>query len=120
MDPFRSKFLYKFTNQMPHPDRKGYEVYHFTSLDEADFFENQLKEKNLFYERAEDSINQKTIHLFGVKSDDLSAVDSANYLTKGTFRKPMVADKTARYFLVFFGLGVIVFAIIGFFISANR
>jgi hypothetical protein len=120
MDPFRSKFLYKFTNQMPHPERKGYEVYHFGTLAEADFFENQLKEKKLFYERAEDVINDKTIYLFGVKADDMDAVDSANFLTKGTYRNPMVTDKTLRFALVIFGLAIIAFAVIGYIISNSN
>lgn len=102
---------------MPHPERRGYEVYHFHKIEEADFFEDLLKKKNLFYERAEDQIKDTTIYLFGVKSDDMDAVDSANYLTKGTFRKNMVSDKFLRYLLVILGLGLIGFAFLGYYLS---
>jgi len=105
---------------MPHPERKGYEVYHFGTLAEADFFENQLKEKNLFYERAEDEINGKSIYLFGVKAEDMDAIDTANFLTKGTYRNPMVTDKFLRYALVIFGLSIIAFAVIGYIVSNSN
>jgi len=117
MDPFRSKFFLKFTNQMPHPERRGYEVYHFYKIEEADFFEDQLKQKNLFYERAEDQVRDSTIYLFGVKSDDMDAVDSANYLTKGKFRTNIVSNKFWRYTLVLFGLALIAFAFLGYYLS---
>jgi hypothetical protein len=117
MDPFRSKFFLKFTNQMPHPERRGYEIYHYKNIEEADYFESLLKEKNLFYERDEDQINGIPIYLFGVKSEDMDQVDTANYLAKGKFRANIVSNKFWRYALVLLGLALIAFAFLGYYLS---
>jgi hypothetical protein len=118
MDNLRINFL-NITNQQPHPDQKGYEIYYFRSREQADHFEELLKEKELFYERDEQRQSSSTIFLFGVKTKDIEKIDPLNYLALGRFRKPMIADKNARWVVVFIGLGLLVFALIGFILS-NR
>jgi hypothetical protein len=118
MDNLRINFL-NITNQQPHPDRKGYEIYYFRTPEQANHFEELLKEKDLFYERGEQGQSSSTVYLFGVKTKDIEKIDPLNYLALGRFRKPMIPDKKARWVVVLIGLGLLLFALIGFFLS-NR
>jgi hypothetical protein len=118
MDNLRINFL-NITNQQPHPDQKGYEIYYFRTPEQANHFEELLKEKGLFYERGIQGQGQSAVHLFGVKSKDIEKIDPLNYLALGRYRKPMIPDKNARIVVVIIGLGLLLFALIGFVLS-NR
>lgn len=100
-------------NHQPHPTRVGYLVYHFKVKEHAEYFENQLQEKDLFYERFDEVIKGETIYWFGVREQDYDAVEVLNYTTKGRFRQPLIKDKAARYVIVGFGVIVVIVAIIG-------
>lgn len=105
--------IMSLVNHQAHPTRPGYLVYHFKIEEHAAYFEDLLKEKNLFYERFDELRDAKPVYWFGVRDRDHDAVEIINYTVKGKFRKPMIHDKGARYFIVIFGILIVLFAIIG-------
>lgn len=100
-------------NHQAHPTRPGYLVYYFKFKEHADYFEELLKEQELFYERFDEVRNDEDVFWFGVRDQDHDAVEIINYTVKGKFRKPMIKDKGARYVVIAFGILVILLALIG-------
>lgn len=109
--------IISLVNHQSHPSRPGYMVYHFKLAEHADYFEELLKEKEFFYERHDEIRQEERIYWFGVRDQDNDAVEILNYTVKGKFRKPLIKDKAARYFVIAIGVGIILVAIIGAIIS---
>lgn len=105
--------IMSLVNHQEHPTRPGYLVYHFKIAEHATYFEELLKEKDLFYERFDEARQGESVFWFGVRDRDHDAVEIINYTVKGKFRKPMIHDKGARYFVVALGILIILLAIIG-------
>lgn len=109
--------IMSMVNHQEHPTRPGYLVYHFKIKEHADYFEELMEKKELFYERFDEKRGKNEVFWFGVRDKDHHAVEVVNYTVKGKFRKPMISDKGARYAIVIFGVAIILFAIIGAIIS---
>jgi hypothetical protein len=116
MDHLRIPF--NITNQIEHPDRPNYLVFHFREEIKAEQFEAALKEKNLFYERGQQEENDGSIrYLFGVRKSDTDAVERINYIIIGKHREHFIKDKSARWFIVGFGILLGVLALLGALLS---
>ncbi|CAG5078687.1 hypothetical protein [Parvicella tangerina] len=100
-------------NHQEHPTRPGYLVYHFKIPEHASYFEELMNERGLFYERFDEQRNGEDVYWFGVRDGDHDAVEIINYTVKGKFRKPLIRDKGARYFVIGFGILIILLAIVG-------
>lgn len=109
--------IMSLVNNQAHPTRPGYIVYHFKFEEHAAYFEELLKEQDLFYERFDEVRDDEDVFWFGVRDQDHDAVEIINYTVKGKFRKPMIKDKGARYVIVAFGVIVVLIAIIGAIVS---
>lgn len=112
MDHLRIPF--NITNQIDHPTRPNYLVFHFKKEESANEFENELKKGGFFYERAiQDEVDGSVRHLFGVRKSDLEKIEIINYAIIGKYREPFIKDKTARYAIVGFGILLVILAILG-------
>ncbi len=108
------KIPFNITNQIDHPTRPNYLVFHFKKEESANEFENELKKGNFFYERAAQDENDGSVrHLFGVRKSDLNEIEVINYAIIGKYREPLIKDKTARYVIVGFGFLLVILAILG-------
>lgn len=109
--------IMSMVNHQEHPTRPGYLVYHFKVQEQAEYFEEIMRQKELFYERFDEKRGPDMIFWFGVRDKDHHQVEIVNYTVKGKFRKPMISDKGARYFIVGLGVALIFLAIIGAIVS---
>ncbi|MCB0480320.1 MAG: hypothetical protein KDC83_02765 [Flavobacteriales bacterium] len=101
------------TNYREHPSQKGFQVFHFTKLDQADFFEIKLQESDLFYERYNEEKGSHTVYYFAVKLKDMELVRKLNDVTIGKFRSPFIASTPVRWLIFAATLVILTLAIIG-------
>ena len=106
--------ILRITNYHDHPTNDRYKVFFFYSEEQADYFESLLKEANLFYERDETEKNDAPYYLFGIKKKDLTAVYKLNNIAIGKFRSKFISNKTARIFIIIFGLITIAISVFGY------
>lgn len=112
------KIPFNITNQIDHPTRQNYLVFHFKDEAQANAFEEKLKASNLFFERGlQDDENGVVRHLFGVRKSDVDEVEKINYTILGQNRTPFIKDKSARWFIIGFGLLMIILAFLGAILS---
>ena len=107
--------MYKFLpNYDEHPSKSNYMVFTFRNYEMANYFENELKERGIFYESSEDDIRSGLIFYFGVKKADKDEVYKLNLITYGKFRKPFFGNKYLRIVLTTILVGLVTLAIVGF------
>lgn len=112
------KIPFNITNQIEHPDRPNYLIFHFREDFKANQFEAALKEENVFYERGEQEEDDGSIrYLFGVRKSDTEVVEKLNYIVIGHYRDPFIKDKAARWFIIGFGILLGIFALLGAILS---
>lgn len=107
--------MYKFLpNYDEHPSKSNYMVFTFRNFEMANYFENELIERGIFYESSEDETRSGFIYFFGVKKSDKVEVYQLNLITHGKFRKPFFGNKYLRIILTAILMGLVTLAIIGF------
>ncbi len=107
--------MLNITNYNEHPTRKAYTIFHFFKTERATYFENLLKEQQIWYESDMEETPNKTTYFYGVKNSDFKKVQQLNYLVSAKFRKPTIPFKPLRIAIYLLALGVLTLAIIGFF-----
>jgi len=112
--------ILNITNYREHPTRNGYTVFHFFDNRQAEDFKQLLDEHHIWYETDTDRKNDKTIYFFGVRNSDLKTVVKLNYLVIGKYRKPFIPNKTFRWLVILFGILSVIFALAGYWLSANK
>lgn len=111
--------MLNLVNYKEFPGDNRYRVFYFNTVEEANVFEQFLKEKNVWYERSTDAEGSKTRYLFGIHKDDFNRAQKANFLTNAQFRKPFMPDKIFRYIVMILAFGTILLGIVGYYLS-NR
>lgn len=105
--------MFNITNFNEHPTRKAYTVFHFFNKERADYFNELLKENNIWFEFDLDEEPNKITYFFGVKNADLKKVNQLNYLVIAKYRKPTISYSPLRIFLFLFLLIIIFFVVMG-------
>lgn len=105
--------MFNITNYFDHPTRPGYTVFKFFEKQRATYFEELLKEKNIWFESSIEETEDKSIYLFGVKTGDHKKALNANYLVSGKYRNPTISNLYVRLIIFTISLTVIVLAILG-------
>lgn len=85
-----------FTNYRIHSEKKDFMVFHFDHKDQALYFEELLKQNNLFFEKHLENERNFLVY-YGVRKCDFAKVNELNNESNGKFRKPFIADKVLRY-----------------------
>ncbi len=114
-------------NYKDHPTDNRYKVFNFNTKAEADYFEQLLKEKNIWYEKDEEEVEDKGVinlvpsegktinmYLFAIKQRDFDKVQKINYLVSAKFRQPTIKNKYLRIGLLIFFFLVLILGIIGY------
>ena len=104
--------MLKLVNFQDHPTNFNKKVFFFKQVTHANYFEVMLVESKIVYEKQIDVEGDQTIY-FGVKKTDFKAAQRLNYLTIGHFRKPFIADKYFRFFLIALSIFIVGLAILG-------
>ncbi len=101
-------------NYIRHPENADYVVFRFVDENRANHFEETLNDQTIWFEREQDQIKTRTVHLFAIHKNDYKKVTQINFLTEAQFRTPMIPTKGLRYGLIIVTLTLIVISIIGF------
>lgn len=107
--------MINITNFNEHPTRKAYTIFHFFTFERANYFEELLKEQQIWYESDIDEKESKTTYFFGVKNADFKKAQQINYLVRAKYRKPTIPYKPLRIVIYILSLILLTLAIIGFF-----
>jgi len=116
MDDMNEGIL-RITNHQDHPTNKFYKVFFYYNVEQADYFQELLEEKKIWYERDFENNKGKEMHLFGIKLTNVREVHRLNYLAIGRFRKPIFDSNYARMGIAAFGILIVLFGIISYFFS---
>ncbi len=116
MDDMNEGIL-RVTNHQNHPTNKHYKVFFFYIEEQANYFEDLLNSKNIWFERDSEMNKGKRMFLFGIKMTNVREVDQLNYLAIGKFRKPIFENKYLRYGVVILGVLIMLLGVIGYFLS---
>jgi hypothetical protein len=115
-------------NYKDHPADNRYKVFNFNTKTEADYFEQMLIEKGVWFEKDEEEVEDKavinlvpsegkmmTMYLFAVNQKDFDKAQKANYLVSAKYRKPTINNKYLRIGLLVFFFFVLTLGIISYF-----
>lgn len=112
--------LFNLTNYRDHPEEKDYRVFFYYNLEQAAFFEAQLVKEGIQYESFKEEESDKTVVLFGIHKRDFRKALIQNDLSFAAHKKPFISNKLIRYSILFITIALILFALIGYFISENK
>jgi hypothetical protein len=112
--------LFNLTNYRDHPEEKDYRVFFFYNLEQAAFFEAQLVNEGIRYESFKEEETDKTVVLFGIHKRDFRRALIQNDLSFAAHKKPFISNKLIRYSILFITIALVLFALIGYFISENK
>jgi hypothetical protein len=104
--------MIQLLNFHDHPHHPRYMIFSFKNLQQADFFEEKVKDENLFFERHNDQEEGEHVIFFAVKKSDFERVKQINYICLGKYRKPFISDPALRWFVL-----TIFFVLMGLMIS---
>lgn len=89
-------------------------VINYNSLEEAEMFEQLIKETGIYYEKAEEEVEDYTMYLFAVHEKDFDKAQKINFKVHGTHRSPMIKHRGFRWAIVIFFFLVLGLAIVGY------
>jgi hypothetical protein len=101
-------------NYRVHPTNRNYRVFSFNTEAEADMFQEELENRNIWFERDTEEIKEGIIHLFGVEKGDYNNAMNANYAVSAKHRKPMIKNKFLRITLITLTATMITLGVIGY------
>lgn len=106
--------MINLTNYNEHPSRKYYTVFHFYKPERASYFEELLKENDIWFEAETEEQPDRTTYFFGIRNTELKQVEKLNYLVSAKYRKPTIAHNGLKWVLYVFTVILFVLAFIGY------
>ena len=88
-------------------------VFHYTDEAHANYFDELLTKKGIWFERDKDEDGEVIRYLFAVKKADRKGAISCNFLVKGKFRQKFIPNKWMRFSLLLLVLILMCMVIIG-------
>lgn len=116
-------------NYKDHPTDNRYKVFNFNSVEEAEMFEAQLVESNVWFEKDEEVVeNKATIqftldpegekfhktYLFAVEQRDFDKAQKFNFNVSAKYRKPFIKYNLFKIVLLLFFFAFLGLAIFGY------
>ncbi|OFY94900.1 MAG: hypothetical protein A3K10_12350 [Bacteroidetes bacterium RIFCSPLOWO2_12_FULL_31_6] len=103
--------MFNITNFFDHPTRPGYTIFKFHDKQRAVYFEELLKNKNIWFESSIDE-GENIIYLFGVKKSDYKNAMNANYLVSAKYRSKIIPNVYFRWLVIIITVAILILAII--------
>ena len=101
-------------NYVRHPENPNYIVFRIQDKERAVSFETELSQAGIWFEKGEEEKRQRIYTLFGIHKSDFKKVEKLNFLVESRHKKPLIPFKPLRYFILVFGLGMLILASIGY------
>lgn len=106
-------FNWDFTNWQDHPANRKYVVFKYHRPEQADFFENLLREEGFDYERFDDEEEER--YLIAAPKSAEKRLLYLNNVTIGKFRNKFIPNKGFRLLVMLISAIVLALAFIGYF-----
>lgn len=107
-------------NYTVHPSNIDYVVFRFADEKRANSFRLLLQEQKIWFEEAQEEKRTVLFHLFGLHKSDFNKGQKINITVESRHKKFIIPGKYFRWTVVLFGITIIVFAFIGYFISSTK
>src|SRR5690554_664213 len=101
-------------NYVRHPSNPDYVVFRFADEKRANDFEQTLKSKEIWFEKAHEEKKNRTYTLFGIHHKDFDAAQKINYAVEGRNRNFIISNKILRWSLLVFFFTAVILAFIGY------
>jgi len=102
-------------NFTKHPTNPDYVVYRFTDLDKANSFRGELNENKIKFEEDTQYKKQVSYTLFAVHKKFYKQTMRINFKVEGKHKKPLIPFFTLRWFVLLFGLGILLLSILSYY-----
>ena len=102
-------------NFTKHPTNPDYVVYRFTDLDKANSFRGELNENKIKFEEDTQYKKQVSYTLFAVHKKFYKQTMRMNFKVEGKHKKPLIPFFTLRWFVLLFGLGILLLSILSYY-----
>ena len=102
-------------NFTKHPTNPDYVVYRFTDIDKANSFRGELNENNIKFEEDTQDKKQVSYTLFAVHKKFYKQTMRMNFKVEGKHKKPLIPFFTLRWFILLFGLGILLLSILSYY-----
>jgi len=79
-----------------------------------------LKEQKIWFEESQDQKRQLLVYLFGLHHTDYNKAQKINITVVAKHKKFLIPGKFFRWFIVLFGLTMIILAAIGYSINGSK
>ena len=109
-----------FVNYTNHPTNNDYVVFRFADVHRANSFRELLKEQKIWFEESQDQKRQLLVYLFGLHHTDYNKAQKINITVEAKHKKFLISGKFFRWFIVLFGLTMIILAAIGYSINGSK
>lgn len=109
-----------FVNYTQHPENADYVVFRFADVNRANSFRAELQKQKIWFEEANEDKKQVTYTLFGLHKTDYNKGQKINISVEAKHKKFLIPGKFFRWFVVLFGVTMILLAIIGFIKNPNK
>lgn len=109
--------LVNYTN---HPSNVNYVVFRFADEKRANSFRLLLQEQKIWFEEAQEQKRSMVFHLFGLHKSDFNKGQKINITVESKHKKFIIPGKYFRWIVVIFGVTMIIFAFIGYYINGPK
>ena len=79
-----------------------------------------MKEQKIWFEESQDQKRQLLVYLFGLHQSDYNKAQKINITVEAKHKKFLIPGKFFRWFIVLFGLTMIILAAIGYSINGSK
>ncbi|WP_027418347.1 hypothetical protein [Crocinitomix catalasitica] len=101
-------------NYIDHPTDKSYKVFSFNSDDQASFFEEQLNNSKVGFEKDTETVKDELLYLYAIHQKHFEKAQQANFDVSAKFKGFIIKNAVLRYSLIIFVLAVITLGLIGY------
>ncbi len=115
--------MLEFKYYKEHPTDFNRIIFYFFTQEQSLHFETLASKNNIAFTKGEEPFDSKryktnTIYYFIIKKTDFDMANNLSLITYAKFRKPFIADKYFRYFIIFLFIVTLSLAIAGLILSA--
>lgn len=109
--------LFNLTNYRDHPENNNYKVIFYYNLEQANYFKSLLQKEGIEFESFLEKDSKKELMLFGIHKRDFTKSLVLNDASFAKYKKRFISNSWIRNAVLFITLGIVLFALIGYFLS---
>lgn len=108
--------MLNFLNYQTHPHYRDKKVFYYRYHDIYTSMQNELKNHHISFETTEEDDGSKTYYVI-VKASDFDTASACNVTALSSHKKPFLADKALRIFIMTIFILATLFALTGYIVT---